>query len=169
VLDLSIELAAHMLVLSNVDDSIEAARGRLQRTLDSGEALERFRQNVVAQGGDPRVCDDASGVLPLVSQSFKVISRRAGYVTGINTAEIGHAVAALGGGRVRIEDKIDPTVGFVAEIKIGDKVDAGETLGVVLCRDESSASEAVLRIQAAYQLSEEFQGLPTLIKEVINQ
>ena len=58
VLDLSLELSAHMLVLSHVDDSLDAARARLQRVLTSGQALECFRQNVAAQGGDARVCDD---------------------------------------------------------------------------------------------------------------
>lgn len=170
VLDLSLELSAHMLVLAHVDGSLEAARQRLQRALDSGEALERFRQNVAAQGGDPHVCDDPSGVLPMVSESFKVESRLPGYITAVQTAEVGHAIAALGGGRVRIEDKIDATVGFVSEVKIGDQVTAGQTLGVVYSRDESRAREAVSRIQAAYQVGEEFKGdLPTLIKEIVNE
>ena len=170
VLDLSMELSAHMLVLAHVDDSLDDARQRLQRALDTGEALERFRSNVVAQGGDGRVCDDPSGVLPLVTESFNVNSRRSGYITRVDTAEIGHAIAALGGGRIRIEDKIDPTVGFLAETNIGDKVSAGQKLGVVYSQDESRAQEAVNRIQAAYQVGEEFKGdLPTLIKEVINE
>src|SRR5688572_28564653 len=60
VLDLSLELSAHMLVLAHVDESLEAARVRLQKVLSSGEALECFRQNVEAQGGEPRVCDEPS-------------------------------------------------------------------------------------------------------------
>ncbi len=170
VLELSMELSAHMLVLAHVDESLDEARQRLQRALDSGQALERFRQNVAAQGGDPRVCDDPRGVLPLVSKSFKVESRRPGYITTVETAEIGHAIAALGGGRVRIDDQIDATVGFISEIKIGDEVTAGQTLGVVYSRDQSRALEAVNRIQAAYQVGEEFNGdLPTLIKEILNE
>ncbi|MGH9967199.1 MAG: thymidine phosphorylase [Pyrinomonadaceae bacterium] len=170
VLDLSIELAAHMLVLSQVDDSLDAARRRLQRVLESGEALERFRQNVVAQGGDERVCDESRAVLPLVRESFKVNSPRAGYITRVKADEIGYAIAALGGGRVRIEDKIDPTVGFIAEAKIGQRVEAGQSLGVVFSRDESKAQEACRRIQQAYEVAEEFRGeLPKLIKEVINE
>jgi pyrimidine-nucleoside phosphorylase len=170
VLDLSLELSAHMLVLAHVDDSLEKARQRLQRVLESGAALERFRQNVAAQGGDPRVCDDPSGILPLVSESYKVESRCPGYITAVETTEIGHAVAALGGGRVRIEDKIDATVGFMSEVKIGDQVTAGQTLGLVYSRAGSSAKEAVNRIQAAYQVGDEFDGdLPTLIKEVVNE
>jgi pyrimidine-nucleoside phosphorylase len=170
VLDLSMELSAHMLVLSHVEDLLAEARQRLQRALDSGDALERFRQNIVAQGGDPSVCDDPSGVLPLVRESFKVESRRSGYITAVETTEIGNAIAALGGGRVRIDDTIDATVGFLSEIKIGDKVTAGQTLGVVFSRQESRAREAVSRIQAAYQVGEEPKGnLPTLIKEIVNE
>ena len=170
VLDLSIELSAHMLVLAHVEDSLVAARNRLQRVLDSGEALECFRRNVEAQGGDSRVCDDARGFLPMVNESFKVESPRSGFVTKVNTAEVGQAIATIGGGRVRIEDAIDPTVGFIAEVKLGDKVSAGETVGVVRCRDESKAREAGQRIQAAYEIGNEpLARFPLLIKEIINE
>jgi thymidine phosphorylase len=170
VLDLSLELSAHMLVLSKVDDSLAAARKRLQGALSSGQALEHFRRNVVAQGGDPRVCDDPDGILPLARESFKVESPRSGFITAVNTTEIGHAIASIGGGRVRIEDKIDPTVGFIAEVRIGDRVSDGATLGVVQCRDEFKAREAAGRIRAAYKVGEEFLGeAPLLIKEVINE
>ncbi len=90
---------------------------RVYKGSGSGAALECFRQNVVAQGGDARVCDDPAAFLPLVSESFKVESPRSGFITEIDTTEIGHAIASLGGGRVRIEDKIDPTVGFIADKK----------------------------------------------------
>jgi pyrimidine-nucleoside phosphorylase len=170
VLDLSLELSAHMLVLARVDDSLEAAHARLQRVLEAGDALERFRQNVAAQGGEARVCDDPAAFLPLVSESIKVESPRSGFITEIETTEIGHAIAALGGGRVRIEDKIDPTVGFLAEKKIGEKVEKGELLGTVYARDQAKARKTVTRIQAAYIVSEASHSQrPTLIKEVINE
>lgn len=170
VLDLSLELSAHMLILSGVDNSVAEARNRLQRALDSGEALERFRQNVVAQGGDARVCDDPCRFLPSARESVKVESPRSGFITQVDTAEIGHAIAILGGGRVRIDEKIDPAVGFISEVKIGDRVIAGEAFGVVHCRDESSAQKAAQRIQAAYEVGEEFPGgRPRLIRQVINE
>jgi pyrimidine-nucleoside phosphorylase len=170
VLELSMELSAHMLVLSHVEDNLNNARMRLQRILDSGEGLETFRRNVIAQGGDPRVCDDPGGFLPLVTDSFKVESSRSGFITKVDATEIGHAIAAIGGGRVRIEDKIDPTVGFIAEAKIGDRINTGETLGIVYCRDEEKAREAIQRIQAAYGVGAELQGEPgELIKKVINE
>lgn len=170
VLDLSLELSAHMLVLAHVDDSLEKAHARLQRALDSGDALECFRRNVAAQGGDARVCDDPDKFLPLVTESIKVESPRSGIITEIETTEIGHAIAALGGGRVRIEDKIDPTVGFIAEKNIGDNVAQGELLGTVYAKDRSKAQETRARIQAAYCVSEASHGQrPSLIKEVINE
>jgi len=170
VLDLSMELSAHMLVLSEVDKSLEAARQRLQRALDSGDALERFRKNVEAQGGDPRVADEPGKVLPLVSEAFKVESPRSGYITRVEAAEIGHAIAALGGGRVRIEDRIDPAVGFVADVRIGDEVSKGQSLGTIYTRDQSKAEEAAKRIKSAYVIGDNPSGEPpTLIKEVIDK
>jgi pyrimidine-nucleoside phosphorylase len=170
VLELSLELAAHMLVLSHVDESLAAARDRLRITLNSGRALECFRQNVAAQGGEPRVCDDPAGFLPLVQESFKVESPRSGFVTKVNTAEIGHAIAAIGGGRVRIEDAIDPTVGFIAEARIGDGVSEGATIGTVYCRDASKTKEAAERIQVAYEIGDQSPTeIPQLLREVINE
>lgn len=170
VLDLSLELSAHMLVLSHVDDSLEAARLRLQRILGSGQALECFRQNIAAQGGEPRVCDDPAGFLPLATESFKVESPRSGFVIKVNTAEIGHAIAAIGGGRVRIDDTIDPSVGFLAEARIGDRVEDRAALGAVYCRDESRAKEAAERIQAAYEIGDSSPSdIPLLMREVINE
>jgi pyrimidine-nucleoside phosphorylase len=169
VLDLSVELSAHMLVLSHVDDSLASARERLQNTLVSGKALETFRDNVAAQGGDARVCDEPARFLPLVTESFKVESPHSGFVTKVNTANIGHAIAAIGGGRVRIDDEIDPSVGFVTDVKIGDRINAGAAIGTVYCRDEAKASEAVQAIQAAYEIGDAPLEELLLVKEVINE
>ncbi|MDQ2936252.1 MAG: thymidine phosphorylase [Acidobacteriota bacterium] len=169
VLDLSLELSAHMLVLSHVDDSLAAALKRLQQIVSSGAALDRFRQNVEAQGGEPRVCDDPARFLPLVKESFKVESPRTGFVTKINTAEVGHAIAAIGGGRVRIDDAIDPSVGFVTDVKLGDRVTADASLGTIYCRDASKAREAAQRMQAAYQVGDRAAEIPPLVREVINE
>jgi len=169
VLDLSVELSAHMLVLSHVDKSVDAARGRLLDRLKSGAVLECFRRNVEAQGGDSRVCDEPDKILPLASRSLKVESARPGVITAVDTTEIGHAIAAIGGGRVRIEDTIDPTVGFNAQYKIGDRVEAGESLGVVFCDDEDKGREAVNRIRAAYTVDHMSTAPLSLIKEVINE
>jgi len=170
VLELSIDLCAHMLVLANVDETIEAARQRLQHVLESGQALECLRRNIEAQGGDPRVCDAPSDFLPLVSETVKVESPRSGFISKVDTTEIGHAIAAIGGGRVRIEDAVDPTVGFTSELKLGDEVRAGEAIGTVYCADAAAGAEAARRIQASYHVEEKPPAqLPKLVKEIINE
>ena len=169
VLDLSLELSAHMLMLANVDQTIEAARERLEKVVDSGRALECLQSNIAAQGGDPRVCDAPHDFLPLVSETVRVESPRSGFITKVDTTEIGHAIAAIGGGRVRIEDTVDPTVGFTSELKLGDEVRAGDAIGVVYCADSTAAAEAARRIQAAYQIGDEPLQLPQLVKEIVNE
>ena len=167
VRELSLELAARMVALSGIESSLDAARERVRRSLESGSALECFRQNVEAQGGDPRVCDEPARLLPLTPHEVKVESPRTGFVTAIDTAEVGYAVAALGGGRTRIEDAIDAGVGYSAEAKIGDRVREGDALGLLYCRDRGEAQEALERIRAAYKLGDEPVPAPPLIKEVI--
>ena len=169
-LELSLELCAQMLVLANVDKTIEAAHARLENVLQSGKALECLRSNIEAQGGDPRVCDAPGEFLPLVKETVKVESPRSGFITTIDTTEIGHAIAAIGGGRVRIEDKVDPTVGFTSDLKLGDQISAGEAIGVVYCADADAGAEAARRIQASYQIGDGPNvERPKLVKEIINE
>jgi pyrimidine-nucleoside phosphorylase len=169
VLDLSMELCAHMLVLANVDQTIAAAHERLDKVLKTGKALECLQKNVAAQGGDPRVCDAPQDFLPLVSETVKVESPRSGFITKVDTTEIGHAIAAIGGGRVRIEDTVDPTVGFSSELKLGDQVRTGDAIGVVYCADSDAAAEAARRIQDAYEIGDAPMQLPQLVKEIVNE
>jgi len=170
VLELSIELAARMVVLAGLEKSVDAARMRIQQVHESGAALECFRRNVEAQGGDPRVCDNPRQILPLTDRAVKVESPRSGFVVGVDTEEIGHAIAEAGGGRVRIEDKIDVEVGFVGEVKIGDQLGSGDSIGTVFCADAELGEQASQRIQAAYKISEQPPTeLPMLIKEVIDK
>ena len=138
VAELSIELTARMLTLAGLDSTIEAAREHATRALESGRALECFAQNVEAQGGDRRVCDDPSLLIDAKLHEIRVESPRAGFVAAIDTTEIGNAIASIGGGRIRIEDKIDSAVGFLVNAKLGDElVESDRTLGLLYCRDGS--------------------------------
>ena len=168
VLDLSIELAARMVMLVELESSIEAARARINRVYESGAALECFRANVEAQGGDPRVCDEAAKILPLTEKSFKVESPRPGFVIKVDTEEIGNAIAEAGGGRVRIDDQIDPSVGFIADVKIGSELQTDDLIGTVFSADVERGRRAAKRISSAYEIANERSPeLLSLIKEVI--
>jgi pyrimidine-nucleoside phosphorylase len=168
VQELSVELTARMVQQAGLESSIELARTRVNGLLRSGHALELFRKNVEAQGGDPRVCDDPEKLQDLTAKAVRIESSRNGFVTSIDTFAIGNIVAALGGGRVRIEDQIDPAVGYAVEAGLGDELKQGDVLGFVYCRDNVSPEEVIAQMRAAYTISEvPPSNVPELIKEVI--
>jgi pyrimidine-nucleoside phosphorylase len=169
VRDLSVELAARMVALA-VGVPLEEARSRVERALESGAALERFRRNVEAQGGDPRVCDDPSRLSDLTLREVRVESEHAGYVEAVDAAEVGRAVASIGGGRARVEDRIDFAVGYMARARVGQQLSAGEPLGLLYCRAGAGGEAAAARIRAAYTVGREApERVPALIKEIIAQ
>jgi pyrimidine-nucleoside phosphorylase len=169
VRELSLELAARMVALS-AGGTLAEARARVLRALESGAALERFRRNVEEQGGNPRVCDDPLRLSDLTVREVRVESERAGYVEAVDASEVGRALASVGGGRARVEDEIDPAVGYLARARVGQQVSAGEPLGLLYCRPGPTGEAAAARIRAAYTVGEAAPGrVPELIKEVIAQ
>lgn len=168
VRELSLELAARMVAAAGLEPQPEAARARVERALESGAALERFRLSVEAQGGEVRVCDEPSRLSDLTLAEVRVESPRTGFITEIETAEVGRAVASIGGGRLRMEDEIDPGVGFLAEASIGDEVRTGDLLGLLYCRDAEAGRAAAARLATAYAIGDAPpEKRPILIKETI--
>jgi pyrimidine-nucleoside phosphorylase len=131
----------------------EDALERATRALDEGRALERFRQMVDRQGGDPNVADDPTAVLPSAPVVVALVSDRDGTVASWDAEAVGRASSMLGAGRVRKDDTIDPAVGIVLHPKIGDTVEAGEPIGEVHARSESDAEHAAARILAAFTVA----------------
>lgn len=151
--DLAVQFAASALeVLGDADhnDALERATG----ALDGGDALERFRQMVQRQGGDPRVVDDPAGVLPSAPVVSPLVSDRSGTVSSFDAEAIGLASGALGAGRVRKDDAVDPAVGIVLHPKVGDTIEAGERIGEVHARTEADAEQAAARILAAFTVAD---------------
>jgi pyrimidine-nucleoside phosphorylase len=169
-LELSIELAARILLLTKTADSTESAKAKLQNVLDSGAALEKFRQNVELQNGNAEVCDNPKMLCAenLIECSIK--SNQAGFVSGIDALAIGNAIASIGGGRMRAEDAIDHAVGYACEAKIGDELKENETLGILYCRDENQFDRAREKLLNSYKISDENNlNQSRLIIEIIGQ
>lgn len=164
--ELCLELAARMLIAGGVESDLEIARDRSRDAITSGRALERFRACVEAQGGDPRVLDDTK-LLPQAGIQRAITSGRAGFVNAIETDEIGRVVMDWGGGRRRLEDKIDYAVGLRLHAKIGARVDAGDLLATAYYNDESKFEEMGARLRAAYRIEDVAQKPEALIKMVI--
>jgi pyrimidine-nucleoside phosphorylase len=141
----------------------EAAVAAAEQALDKGVALDRFRRMVDAQGGDPHVADDPWSVLPRAPVTAPILMDRGGVLTEIDAQEIGLASGALGAGRVRKGDPIDPAVGIVVRPKVGDRLEAGEQIGEVHARDETAAAAAARRVVAALTLGEGAVEPPSLV------
>jgi pyrimidine-nucleoside phosphorylase len=164
--ELCLELAARMLIVGGVENDLEIARDRSRDAITSGRALERFRACVEAQGGDPRVLDDTA-LLPQAGKQREITAGRAGFVDSIETDEIGRVVMEWGGGRRRLEDKIDYAVGLRLHAKIGDQVDAGDPVATAYYNDESKFEEMGARLRAAYRIGGSAPKSEPLIKAVI--
>ena len=164
--ELCLELAARMLVVGEVESDPEIARGKIVDAITSGRALERFRACVEAQGGDPRVLDDPK-LLPQANRQRAIAAGRAGFITGVETDEVGRVIMDWGGGRRRMEDKIDHSVGLRFHVKIGDRVNAGDPLITAHYNDESKFEEMSARLRAAYRIEDVAPNFEPLIKAVI--
>ncbi len=161
-MELCLELASYMVELSGKMPEDEA-KEKLIENVKNGKALEKFKDLVIAQGGDGRVVDDPWKVLPIASSTVEVKADRSGYVVDINTEEIGIASILLGAGRIKKEDEIDHSVGIKVLKKIGDRVEKGEPMVVLYVSERSRIEDAVDKIKRAYKIEENKpQSLPII-------
>jgi pyrimidine-nucleoside phosphorylase len=138
----SVELTARMLVLAGAESSRGDAERRVRATIASGEGLERFRPIIENQGGDPRVVDDY-GRLPSAPSRHLVTAPRAGVLTGLDAALVGRASVALGAGRDRVDQDVDPAVGIMVMAAPGDWVGQGDPVLELHYRDPSRLGAAL--------------------------
>jgi pyrimidine-nucleoside phosphorylase len=166
LIEVSIELTARMLVLGRVASDRADAERRARDAIASGAGLERFRQIVEVQGGDPRVVDDY-GRLPHVPDREVVTADRSGYVGRVDAELVGRASVALGAGRDRVEDAIDPAVGIMVTAKPGDAVSAGAPILELHYRDRSRLERALALARGAIAIQDDRPDVrPLLVAEV---
>ena len=134
LMEVTYALGVEMLLQAKVETTAKKARKKLESVLGSGLAAEKFEQIIEAQGGNPKILDDPS-VLPQAGAVEVFLAPATGVVQRVDPRTIGRAVVQLGGGRTKVEDVVDPTVGFVITVKPGDKVLAGEPIASVFAKD----------------------------------
>ena len=134
LLEVTYALGVEMLLAAGVEKASKKARQRLVNAIASGVAAEKFEQVIEAQGGNPRVVEDPS-VLPQAQAVEVYCAPATGVVTRVEPKMIGRAIVAMGGGRLQVEDAVDPSVGCVITVKPGDKVLAGEPIASVFAKD----------------------------------
>jgi len=164
--EVTIELSAELMVAVGVEGDLPAARTRLGGLLDSGAALERFARLIERQGGEPRVVEHPD-LLPAAALQRVMETSDAGVVQAIDARAVGLASVELGAGRRRVDDPVDPAVGFEFHIDVGDRIDRGQPLVTVHAADGHGAELALDRMAEAIRIGEDPEPVPPLILERI--
>ncbi|MGH9331607.1 MAG: thymidine phosphorylase [Vicinamibacterales bacterium] len=166
--DLSVVLAARMVRMAGLAPTNADAERQVRRAIASGAGVEKFRQVIEHQGGDPKVIDDY-GRLPAAPSREVVAAPHGGFVADIDAMAIGRASMALGAGREKAEDAIDPAPGLWLKAHVGDRVSAGDPLVELLYRDTRRAAEAASLIARAFVIEDGPPQPSSLILEEITQ
>ncbi|HXP85234.1 MAG TPA: thymidine phosphorylase [Bryobacteraceae bacterium] len=163
---LSLELASRMIHLGKVTATLDEARELAQKKLLDGSGYRKLKDVIGAQGGNPAVLDRFE-LLPNATGAREITSPRAGFVSLIEAEYIGLASSMIGAGRNTKEDSIDPAVGVILEVKVGQKVDAGGVLCRLYYTSEERVEEAAQLVEDAFRISSTVPDERALILEVV--
>jgi thymidine phosphorylase len=166
VIEVSVELTARMLIVGGVAADRPDADRQVQRAIASGAGLERFRRMLEHQGADPRLVDDYSR-LPSAPLRHLVTATRAGYVGKVDAEMVGRASVALGAGRNRMDDPVDPAVGVLLLAKPGDAIAKGDPVFEIHYRGPATLEAALPLATRAVAIADERPAArPLLVAEV---
>ena len=154
LMSLTYALGAEMLVLAGVATDLDAARRELEKQIGTGRAAQMFQRIIEAQGGNPGVVDDPA-VLPQAIECEIHGAPRRGLVARVEPKTIGRGITRMGGGRTRVADIIDPTVGFVITARPGDWVEAGDPVATIFARDRSGIESGRDTLREAIVIADE--------------
>lgn len=165
--ELCLTLGAQLLVRSGLSPNAHDARIQLEKTIRSGSALNRLAAMVEAQGGDKKAIYDTS-LLPKAKYIKAVTAPQSGFVTAIQAKAVGAAAMHLGAGRETALDSIDPAVGIVLNKKVGDPVQAGETLAFIHAnREDETLCEVEQELLSAFTLGKEKPVMKPFIRGIV--
>ncbi|HLK22973.1 MAG TPA: thymidine phosphorylase [Bryobacteraceae bacterium] len=164
---ISLELAARMIFLAKITATLDEARELAQQKLLDGSGYKKFKDVIQAQGGNPQVLDRFE-LLPNATGVREISSPRAGYISAIDAEGIGKASSLIGAGRNTKEDTIDPAVGVILEVKVGQKIEGGAVLCRLYYTGEEQVEEASQQIEDAFRISASAPEERELILEVVS-
>ncbi|WP_438043210.1 thymidine phosphorylase [Sorangium sp. So ce128] len=162
----TLALGEEMLIAGGVAASAAEARPKLEAAIASGAAAEVLARMIAAQKGDPAVVQDA-GRLPSAPVVVEIAAQDEGYVAAVDPLEIGLSAVALGAGRTRADQRVDPAVGIELAAVRGDRVDRGAPLARIHARRADDARAAADRVRAAFRLGPAPAEAPALVLERI--
>jgi pyrimidine-nucleoside phosphorylase len=154
LLELTYALGAEMLVVTGAATGVDAARREMEKAIATGKAAERFQRIIEAQGGNPGVVDDPA-VLPQAAECELYAAPRRGLIARIEPRAIGRGIVEMGGGRTKVDDVVDPSVGFGITARPGDWVEAGEPLATIFARDRTGIGSGRNALGLAIAIADE--------------
>lgn len=166
LLELCLTLGSCILTEAGIAANDEEARKMLIRGIEDGSALNKLAQLVEGQEGDKNAVFDTA-MLPMAPVQYEAVCNESGYVKHISAADVGLVSMHLGGGRVTKESEIDLSVGIVLKKKVGDKVEAGESLGTIHASSVEKAQEAADLLRKCYSLVPDAVEKPKFIKGIV--
>lgn len=149
-----LNIASYMLLLGKNANSLEEARIMAQKSINDGTAFEKLRQFVAAQGGD-LACIDNLDLLAKAENILEITAESSGYIAEVNAQDVGEASVILGGGRAKKGDLIDPAVGVMVYVKIGDYVEKGQKLFDVHYNKAELVQNAIDKLKESIKFSEQ--------------
>lgn len=138
-----------------------------QRKLLDGSGYRKLKEVIAAQGGNPLVLDKFE-LLPNAQGVHEITSPRAGFVSAIDAEDVGRASAMLGAGRNTKEDQVDPAVGVILDVKVGDRVEAGSVLCRLYYTSEERLEDAAAVVEGAFRIASHPPEERELILEVVS-
>ena len=164
--DLSVLLAARMLIVAGLEHDESTAITRVRAVLASGAGVEKLKAIIQFQGGDPRVVDRYD-LLPGAPESRDVVAQADGYISALLAEEIGRAAVSLGAGRGKLDDVIDPGVGIEIVAHVGESVRRGQPVLRVHHRAGRGLSDALPLLDRAVQITDEPSAARPVVVERI--
>jgi pyrimidine-nucleoside phosphorylase len=156
-----------MIFLAKITKTLDEARELATSKLLEGAGYRKFKDVITAQGGNPQVLDRFE-LLPNARAAQEITTARGGYVSGIDAELIGQASSMIGAGRNTKEDSIDPAVGVILEVKVGQKIEAGSILCRIYYTSEEHLEEASDLVEGAFRISQQPVEERDLILEVVS-
>ena len=166
LVEITLALAAEMLLLGKVAKDATEGRARAQKAISSGAAAETMRKMIAAQHGNPKVVDELA-LLPRAPFVKTIVAGAAGYVVDVDPLALGLAGVELGAGRTRAEAKVDPAVGLVLRATKGVRVQAGDPLVDVHAADGAGFARVEARVRNAFRVEATAVERGPLILETI--
>lgn len=165
--EVTMALCGEMMVSSGLAATEALAKARLRQVLDNGEAAERFGRMIAAQGGPNDFISRCDHYLPKAMLSKPVFAAQAGFIGAMDTRALGLAVVAMGGGRRRVTDAIDHSVGLTDMVRLGDAVQAGQPLANIHAASEAGWLQAAEAVSAAITITARPpQALPVIYRRI---